>query len=325
MHEISNEQRAFRGERPDTDTSLGDELGRDLDTSLTTLIKANVITPPFDRRLSILNSPVPPNLLEVSHEPASGPEYQNRGDEGPVTSYGITCDFVSEPAALTDNLFPRNGVAHNIKNHLQVISSGVCVAEARIREGRAEELLQILGKIRAAVRRANDGVRLMQNGAHSCKPRASALDIEKVLEQLANSLIWAIGTSNRLAIIVASGLPPIYCVESEFENAILNLVINARDAMPGGGRATIEVVRCSMSGANDGIIVRVHDSGVGMSIDVAAKAFKPYFSTKGSQGTGLGLAMVASFARSVGGAAWIERSSAGGTTVAMHLPNTRHS
>jgi signal transduction histidine kinase len=95
--------------------------------------------------------------------------------------------------------------------------------------------------------------------------------------------------------------------------------------MPGGGRATIEVVRCSMSGANDGIIVRVHDSGVGMSIDVAAKAFKPYFSTKGSQGTGLGLAMVASFARSVGGAAWIERSSAGGTTVAMHLPNTRHS
>jgi signal transduction histidine kinase len=148
------------------------------------------------------------------------------------------------------------------------------------------------------------------------------VDVERILERLGDSLRWAIGSSNSLEISVASGLPPICCVENEFENVILNLVINARDAMPEGGRATIEVVRGTRSGAA-GVIIRVHDTGVGMSADVATKAFKPYFTTKGSDGSGLGLTMVASFARSAGGSAWIDHSSAGGTTVAMHLPTTR--
>lgn len=323
MHGISSEQGATRGERSDTSAGLGDGQTFDLDASLTAPIKANVIKPPFDRRLSILNPTVPLNLLKLSHEPASGREYQSRSDDGPITPYGSTCDFVSKPSTQTDNFLACNGIAHDIKNLLQVISSGVCVAEVRIREGRAEEVPQILEKIGEAVHRVNDGVRLMRRGPHSCKLRAFAVDIERTLARLGDSLNWAIGTSIRLAIVVASDLPPIYCVESEFENVVLNLVINARDAMPGGGRATIEVVRYSRSGANNGIIFRVHDTGVGMSMDVAAKVFKPYFSTKGSQGTGLGLAMVASFARSVGGSAWIEHSSAGGTTVAMHLPNAR--
>jgi signal transduction histidine kinase len=305
MRRTSNEQGAARGENSDTKAGLGDGLRSDLESSLATLISANVTKPSFDRRLSILN--------------------QSRSDDGPITSYGSTCDFVSKPSTQTDNFLACNGIAHDIKNLLQVISSGVCVAEVRIREGRAEEVPQILEKIGEAVHRVNDGVRLMRRGPHPCKLRAFAVDIERTLERLGDSLNWAIGTSIRLAIVVASDLPPMYCVESEFENVILNLVINARDAMPGGGRATIEVVRYSRPGANNGIIFRVHDTGVGMSIDVAAKAFKPYFSTKGSQGTGLGLAMVASFARSVGGSAWIEHSSAGGTTVAMHLPNARRS
>jgi signal transduction histidine kinase len=320
MHEISNEERADRGERSDTSVGRGNRLWSDLDDFLTALIEANLTKLPFDLPLSILNPPVPLNVLELSHEPASGPGYQSQGDDSPIAPHDIACGFVGKLSAQSDDVLACNEIAHDIKNLLQAISSGVWVAEVRIREGRAEEVPQILGKIGEALHRVNDCIRLIQGGAHSCKPGAFAVDIERTLERLEESLGWAIGSSNRLAMVVASGLPPIYCVESEFENVILNLVMNARDAMPGGGRATIEVVRCSRSEANDGIIFRVHDTGVGMSTEVAAKAFKPYFTTKGSQGTGLGLAMVASFARSVGGSAWIEHSSAGGTTVAMHLP-----
>jgi signal transduction histidine kinase len=120
-----------------------------------------------------------------------------------------------------------------------------------------------------------------------------------------------------LAINVVSDLPAIYCVESELENVVLNLVINARDAMPAGGRVTIEANR----DARSGVILRVHDTGVGMDISIAAKAFDPYFATKGTTiGSGLGLAKVAAFARSIEGSTRIEHTSANGTTMALHLP-----
>jgi light-regulated signal transduction histidine kinase (bacteriophytochrome) len=318
MRGISNDQRVNRGEGSDTNANLGDGLRFDREASLTALVKASATKPPIDASPSSPNSPVPLNSLELPQEPASGPRSQ-----GPVEPYGSACDFAGEPSAECNNFPPCNGVAHDIKSLLQAISSGVCVAEARIRDGRAEEVPQILGKIGEVLHRVNDGVRLMQGEAYLCKAGAFAVDVERILKRLEDPLSWAIGPSNRLAMVVASGLPPIYCVESEFESVILNLVINARDAMPGGGRATIEVVRCSRSAADDGIILRVHDTGVGMSIDVATEAFKPHFTTKGSQGRGLGLATVASFARSVGGAAWIEHSSSGGTTIAMHLPKCR--
>jgi signal transduction histidine kinase len=143
------------------------------------------------------------------------------------------------------------------------------------------------------------------------------VDIGKVLARLNAALRWALGASNELLIAVASDLPPIYCLESELENVVLNLVINARDAMPTSGRVTIEATR----GARSSVILRVHDTGVGMDIGVATKAFEPYFTTKSAAtGTGLGLAKVAAFARSLEGSARIEHTSASGTTMALHLP-----
>jgi two-component system, cell cycle sensor histidine kinase and response regulator CckA len=138
-----------------------------------------------------------------------------------------------------------------------------------------------------------------------------------MLARLNTSLRWALGASNELVIAVASDLPLIYCLESDLENVVLNLVINARDAMPTSGRVTIEATR----GARSSVILRVHDTGVGMDIGVAAKAFDPYFTTKSATtGTGLGLAKVAAFARSIEGSAGIEHTSASGTTMALYLP-----
>jgi signal transduction histidine kinase len=140
-----------------------------------------------------------------------------------------------------------------------------------------------------------------------------------MLANLEASLRWALGPRNELVIAIGPDLPPVYCVESELENVMLNLVINARDAMPNGGRVAIDVSRGARSAG--GIILRIHDTGMGMDPGVAAKAFEPYFTTKSpSAGTGLGLAMVAAFARSVGGSARIEQTSPRGTTIALCLP-----
>ncbi len=236
----------------------------------------------------------------------------------PATSLD-SAGFALDPASA----FRAHGIVHDIRNLLQVLLSGVWVAENRIREGRADEVPVVLGEIGVAVDRANTLLRqiLRMPGNRRC-----AVDIEKTLARLSASLRWALGGSNELVIAVASDLPPVYCLESELENAVLNLIINARDAMPSGGRATIEVATCAGSSVPGGVVLRVHDTGVGMDLGVAAKAFEPYFTTKGAAtGTGLGLPMVAAFARSIGGSARIEHTSAKDTTVAIYLPGVSRS
>jgi signal transduction histidine kinase len=216
-----------------------------------------------------------------------------------------------------ERLFVQNGIVHDIRNVLQVILSGLWVAQDRTREGRADEVPEIFAKIAEAVDRANALLRQLQRPPCPPQERRSAVDIGKMLARLNPSLRWALGASNELVIAVASDLPPVDCTESELENVVLNLVVNARDAMPRGGRATIEATR----GPRSSVVLRVHDTGMGMDIGVAAKAFEPYFTTKSAAtGTGLGLARVAAFARSIEGSARIEHTSAGGTTMALYLP-----
>jgi signal transduction histidine kinase len=227
--------------------------------------------------------------------------------------------FALEPASA----FRAHGVIHDIRNLLQVLLSGVWVAENRIREGRADEVPAVLGEIGMAVDRANT---LLRQIVRTPEDGRCAVDIDKMLAGLSASLGWTLGASKELIISVASDLPPVYCLESELENSVLNLIINARDAMPNGGRATIEAAACTGSDAPGGVVLRVHDTGVGMDRGVAAKAFEPYFTTKGADaGIGLGLAMVATFAQSIGGSARIEHSSAKGTTIALYLPGASRS
>jgi signal transduction histidine kinase len=216
-----------------------------------------------------------------------------------------------------ERLFVHNGIIHDIGNVFQVLLSGLWVAQERIRRGRTDEVPEILGEISEAVDRAKALLCQLHQISPLPEKRRSAVNIGKLLARLNVSLRWALGASNELLIAVASDLPAIYCIESELENVILNLVINARDAMPTAGRVTIEAIR----GARSSVVLRVHDTGVGMDIGVAAKAFDPYFTTKkATTGTGLGLAKVAAFARSVDGSARIEHTSASGTTMALYLP-----
>jgi signal transduction histidine kinase len=252
----------------------------------------------FDKQASPRNQINSPNAAGLPSVTASEPAVQNGHDE---------------------SLFAHKGIVHDTRNILQVLLSGVWAAQNRIQVGRAHEVPEILGEISEAVDRANALLRQLQRIPSSSEKRKSAVDIGKMLTRLNTSLSWALGASNELVIAVAPDLPAIYCLEDELENVVLNFVINARDAMPTGGRVTIEAIR----GARSSVVLRVHDTGVGMDIDVAAKAFDPYFTTKSSAtGTGMGLAKVAAFARSIKGSARIEHTSASGTTMALYLPIT---
>jgi signal transduction histidine kinase len=249
----------------------------------------------LDERISPRNFVRPRDRTAIASEPAGHRSIQSGRDE---------------------RFLLHNGIVHDIKNVLQVLLSGIWVAHDRIRNGRAGEVPEVLDEIGEAVDRANALLRQLRIPPSPEKHR-SAVHVGKLLARLNTSLRWALGPSHELVIAVAPDLPPIYCIESELENVVLNLVVNARDAMPTGGRVAIEAMR----GARSNVVLRVHDTGVGMDIGVAAKAFDPYFTTKrATAGAGLGLAKAAAFARSIKGSVRIEHTSASGTTMALDLP-----
>jgi CheY-like chemotaxis protein len=134
-------------------------------------------------------------------------------------------------------------------------------------------------------------------------------------------------------IVDASASPEIWTAFADahqLESALLNLAVNARDAMPSGGRLTISVANVQIGAAasrydeltpGDYVVISVTDTGTGMSPAIAAKAFDPFFTTKVSgQGSGLGLSQVYGFAKQSGGHASIENAAGIGTTVRLHLP-----
>jgi len=296
MHAVFVDQhQATRLDRSGMKAFHKDFRGPDLNTSLKPL-DGHAAIKAFDEKISLRNLVRSPNAAGLASEAAGELAVQGGRDE---------------------RFFVHNGTVHDIRNILQVLLSGLWVAQDRIREGRAGDVPEIFGKITEAVDRANALLRQLHRIPPAPERGRSAVNIGRMLERLNASLRWALGTSNELVIAVASDLPAIRCIESELENVVLNLVINARDAMPAGGRVTIEAIR----DARSSVILRVHDAGAGMDIDVAAKAFDPYFTTKSAtSGTGLGLARVAAFARSIEGSARIEHTSASGTTMALYLP-----
>ena len=123
----------------------------------------------------------------------------------------------------------------------------------------------------------------------------------------------------RLETSVGKDLPPILADATHLHTALLNLAINARDAMPSGGDLRIEAV--GPEGADSNLaVIRVTDTGNGMAPDVLARACEPFFSTKGLNGTGLGLSMVHGFAKQSGGDLRIFSEPARGTCVELWLP-----
>ena len=226
------------------------------------------------------------------------------------------------------------GIAHDFNNLLQGITGSLDILGNRIAQGRSDDLARWVG------------------GARTCADRAAALThrllafsrrqpldprpvrANPLIGSLEDMLRRTLGERIELELVLGGGLWLTRCDPNQLESAILNLAINARDAMPEGGRLTIETCNAhldSLFAARERevkpgqyVCICVTDTGTGMSRETIARAFEPFFTTKPiGQGTGLGLSMVYGFTRQSEGYARIYSEIGQGTTIKLYLPRHR--
>ena len=227
------------------------------------------------------------------------------------------------------------GIAHDFNNMLQGITGSIEVIRLRVAMGRTEGLDRFM---EAAIGSAQRAAALVQrllafSRRQSLDPRP--VDINALVHSMEEMMRRSLGEQITLRVNASPRAVQAVCDESQLESAILNLSLNARDAMPHGGKLTISTEETAVlpsqqseiEGLKPGkyVILRVTDTGTGMTPDVLAHAFDPFFTTKPiGQGTGLGLSMVYGFAQQSNGHARIESELGVGTTVTLLLPLARH-
>jgi signal transduction histidine kinase len=225
------------------------------------------------------------------------------------------------------------GVAHDVNNLLQVVSGGVELLRMLTRTSDNERIERALNSIgRATGKGAKLTQQLLAYGRRQ-PLAATAIDLHAQLGELGDLLRHSLGGAIALDIQAEAGLWPIQADPTQLEVALLNLAINARDAMPRGGTVTLTLDNRSLPDprhpdadadaalpAGQYVCLALADEGSGMNTETAANAFEPFFTTKpAGLGTGLGLSQVQGFARQSGGHAYLEQR-AGGLTVGMLLP-----
>jgi PAS domain S-box-containing protein len=215
------------------------------------------------------------------------------------------------------------GVAHDFNNLLQVISSGLQVV------GQSDP--QRRERIFTAMKQAVDrGARLCRQLLAFSRRQALkpvAVDLERLIGEMGELLNRGLRSDLQIQTAFADGLWSVEVDPGELELVILNLALNARDAMPNGGRIEVNARNCSALADHDlsGDFVRldIADSGVGMSPDILVHAFEPFFTTKEvGSGSGLGLAQAHGFAKASGGVVRIASTPGCGTMVSLFLPRT---
>jgi two-component system NtrC family sensor kinase len=219
------------------------------------------------------------------------------------------------------------GVAHDFNNLLMIVSGSVQRLRRHIKD---EKQIHLLDAITTATQRGESLTRQLLTFSRRQTLQPSVIDLAERLPEIKDML----SRSLRGDIEIRVGVPRRPCAvkvdPSELELALLNLAVNARDAMPSGGTLTITAKPVVLRGkvseeglAGDFAAIRVADTGSGIPADVLPRVFEPFFTTKDvGKGTGLGLSQVYGFAHQSGGAATIASSARRGTVVTLFLPRT---
>ncbi|MBC4015304.1 PAS domain S-box protein [Siccirubricoccus deserti] len=221
------------------------------------------------------------------------------------------------------------GIAHDFNNLLTGIIGSLTLMQRRVAAGRAVEAERYVEAATQSARRAAALTQRLLAFARRQPLDPRPVDAARLLEDMAELLRRTIGPAIALEIGAEPGIWPILCDPSQLENVVLNLAINARDAMPDGGHLCIGLRNASLPAggelaAGDYLCLDVIDTGAGMTPAVMARAFDPFFTTKPiGQGTGLGLSMVYGFARQSGGVVRLHSRPEKGTTVTLLLPRHR--
>ncbi|MCC4252907.1 MAG: PAS domain S-box protein [Pseudomonadota bacterium] len=222
------------------------------------------------------------------------------------------------------------GVAHDFNNLLAVIVGSLDLARMRLASG--GEVERFLDNAMAAAERGATLTQRMLAFARRQELKLQSVDCLGLVQGMADMLQSTIGPSVTIDTLFPANLPPAYADPAQLELALLNLAVNARDAMPEGGRIIIEASEMltaegALPGLGAGAYVKlsVVDDGEGMDAATLERAREPFFTTKGvGKGTGLGLSMVHGFAEQCGGALTIESVVGLGTTVSLWLPVSQH-
>ena len=223
------------------------------------------------------------------------------------------------------------GIAHDFNNMLQAVSGSLTMIHARVQQGRAAD-------VKAHVERAQRGAdraaalthRLLAfSRQQTLAPKPVSLD--RIVRDMEDMIRRTVGPGVQVELQLADGRWLVMCDPNQMESALLNLCVNARDAMPDGGWLTIttqelNLTEVDLAGVEDALpgpytALVVSDTGTGMPPEVVAHMFEPFFTTKPiGQGTGLGLSQIYGFVRQSGGFVQIETSPGAGTTVRLLMP-----
>ncbi len=222
------------------------------------------------------------------------------------------------------------GIAHDFNNLLTAIIGNLDLALRRV--SGEDRVHTWLSNCRQAAERAATLVRRLLAFSRQHPLEVKSVDINRLVQGMSELMHRALGETVATETVLAGGLWKVAIDPNQLENAILNLAVNARDAMPDGGRLTIETANCHLDehyieltgaeiAAGQFVMVAVSDSGSGMSADVMNRAFEPFFTTKpAGVGTGLGLSQVYGFARQSGGHIRIYSEVGEGTTIKLYFP-----
>ncbi len=225
------------------------------------------------------------------------------------------------------------GIAHDFNNMLQGMSGGLELLERRIAQGEPERLADYLTGIRTSLDRAAGLTQRMLAFARRQTLQPRPTDVKTLVEGLEDLIGRTLGPNVALTLRLEDGSWPALCDPHQLESALINLAINARDAMPQGGRLEIVTADCRI-GRNDlssddeampgdFVEIAISDNGVGMTPEIMARAFEPFFTTKPiGQGTGLGLSQLYGFVRQSGGLVRLDSQPGRGTTVRILLPRS---
>jgi PAS domain S-box-containing protein len=222
------------------------------------------------------------------------------------------------------------GLAHDFNNMLAVILGNTEMLLTKLSDHaqiRSAEL------IRTAAKRGADVISRLLSFARRQPLDPKALDVSAVVRDVQSLLRRSLPENIGFEFVHAAGLWRANADLAQLENVLVNLVINARDALPDGGKVTIEASNVHLDGSyateaevppGQYVLLAVSDTGVGMAPEIAAKAFEPFFTTKPvGKGTGLGLSMVYGFAKQSGGHVRLYSEEGQGTTVKLYLPRAQ--
>ncbi len=222
------------------------------------------------------------------------------------------------------------GIAHDFNNMLAVVSGSLELLDRRISPDDPRAKRNIAAALEAS-RRAGKLTQRLLAFARQQPLRPETLDPNRLVAGMSDLFHHSLGGDVRLETVLGAGIWRVHIDQNQLENVLLNLAVNARDAMPGGGHLTIETqntyVDQRYAGTEPGItpgqyvLIAVTDTGTGMPAEVIAKAFDPFFTTKEvGKGTGLGLSQVYGFVKQSGGHVRIYSEVGQGTTIKLYLP-----